>query len=650
VRYVIIGAGAVGGTIGALLVESEHDVVLVARGAHLRALRETGLRLATPRGVTTSFIPTIAGPDEIDLRADDVLLLCVKSQDTAAALAGWADRPVAGGGVAADVLPVVCAQNGVENERIALRRFARVYGMSVMLPAGHVEPGLVTAVSDPVVGVLMIGRYPSGTDQTATHIAADLSASRLVAPIIPDIQRWKYAKLLRNLGNAIDAVCGTLGDDPDVGRLRDLAVQEATAVLAAAGIEGVGDAEQDRYRSLLRSGDVPQSPRGGGSSWQSLARGTGTIESDYLNGEIVLIARLNDLPAPVNSRLQRLARQAATAGRAPGSVTAGQILADLQLNGAASLRIDSDDHRPNADHWPSTTPAPGWKSGWMRRFAQVDVFTTQAGFGNPVAVVLDAEGMDDEAMARFANWTNLSETTFVLPTTTTGADYRVRIFTPTEELPMAGHPTLGTCRALLDAGVIPDRDQWIQETAAGLIEIRRDQDDGLSFRAPTALISDSPLELAVLAQVLGGVEPADPMLIEIGPRWLTGRLDLATLDTLQVDPVLFLQTLPPTLSTGINLYAVDDDRQVHVRSFFDGGGVLVEDPVCGSGNAAVGAHLLRTGHADDVPATYQARQGRHRGRDGRIQVTPGERVWVGGQAVTVITGTLADSRVPVLDS
>jgi len=273
------------------------------------------------------------------------------------------------------------------------------------------------------------------------------------------------------------------------------------------------------------------------------------------------------------------------------------------------------------------------------------VFTARAGFGNPVAVVLDAEGLDDAEMARFANWTNLSETTFVLPATEAGADYRVRIFTPTEELPMAGHPTLGTCRALVDLGVIEDRGHWVQECGAGLIEIRRSEDGALRFRAPEPVVSAAPIELDALRRVLGGAVPADPMLIEVGPRWLTGRLDLDDLDDLRIDPVDFLRTLPPKLAVGITLYAVDDEQTVHVRSFFDGGGVLTEDPVCGSGNAAVGVHRLRTSGPADRPAAYSARQGRHRGRDGRIQVTlpgdgDGERVWVGGPAVTVITGTV----------
>jgi 2-dehydropantoate 2-reductase len=186
VRYVIIGAGAIGGSLGALLDETGRDVVLVARGAHLRALRETGLRFATPAGVSTQMVTAIGGPDELHLQPDDVLVLGVKSQDTEAALAAWAGRPVAGGGVAADRLPLICAQNGVENERVALRRFAQVYGMSVLLPSSYLEPGLVTAVSDPVVGVLMLGRYPDGVDAVAEKIAAELSLPRLVTTPVPE--------------------------------------------------------------------------------------------------------------------------------------------------------------------------------------------------------------------------------------------------------------------------------------------------------------------------------------------------------------------------------------------------------------------------------------------------------------------------------
>jgi PhzF family phenazine biosynthesis protein len=281
----------------------------------------------------------------------------------------------------------------------------------------------------------------------------------------------------------------------------------------------------------------------------------------------------------------------------------------------------------------------------MRRFAQVDVFTEVPGLGNPVAVVIDAEGLNYLTMGRIAAWTNLSETTFVLPPTEAGADYRVRIFTPRQELPMAGHPTLGTCRALLDAGLLEEtRDVWVQQTAAGPIEIRREE-GRLRFAAPPAKVREPHVPAADLGEALGGVTVADPLVIDVGPHWLTARVSLGELDALRPDGARLLGEIAPKEDAWPNLYAVDDEGTVHVRSFFDDGAGLVEDPVCGSGNAAVGNHLLRTGHAGDVAPVYRSRQGRHRGRDGRIEVRleggPDQRVWVGGPAVTVVSGTIA---------
>jgi PhzF family phenazine biosynthesis protein len=299
---------------------------------------------------------------------------------------------------------------------------------------------------------------------------------------------------------------------------------------------------------------------------------------------------------------------------------------------------------PLPGDWPSKLSVVDGSLKGMRRFAQVDVFTASPGLGNPVAVVLDAEGLDDEAMALLARWTNLSETTFVLPPSSDAADYRVRIFTPSTELPFAGHPTIGTCQALIDAGVLSGPAtggaEWVQECAAGLITIRRADDGTLSFAAPSAKVSGSPMTDVLLERILG-VTPSDPLVVDVGPRWLTGRISLAELDGLVLDAPTFLQTLDEKAVIGINLYAVDDERQVHVRSFFDADNALTEDPVCGSGNVAVGVHLIETGRTADVPSVYQARQGSHRGRDGRITVSLGDTIWVGGHAVTVISGTIA---------
>jgi 2-dehydropantoate 2-reductase len=195
VRYIVIGAGAIGGAIGGRLFESGHEVVLVARGPHLGALRAHGLRLATPAGTSTLRIPAVGGPGELELRDGDALLLAVKTQDAEAALAEWAWQPVRGGTVAADSLPVVCAQNGVASERFALRRFRRVYGMCVWLPATYLEPGTVEAQGAPLAGLLHIGRYPSGTDAIATRIGGDLAGGGFLAPVTAEVMRWKYGKL-----------------------------------------------------------------------------------------------------------------------------------------------------------------------------------------------------------------------------------------------------------------------------------------------------------------------------------------------------------------------------------------------------------------------------------------------------------------------
>jgi 2-dehydropantoate 2-reductase len=176
-RYIIIGAGAIGGTIGARLFQSGHEVVLVARGAHHAAIRDGGLRFATPASQVTLPVPVVAGPGELTLRGDDVLITAVKTQDAVAALDAWAWQPVTGGSVAAESLPVFCAQNGVAGERLALRRFRNVYGVCVWRPATHLEPGSVEAQGAPMTGLLPVGRYPAGVDETAAQVAGDLAGS-----------------------------------------------------------------------------------------------------------------------------------------------------------------------------------------------------------------------------------------------------------------------------------------------------------------------------------------------------------------------------------------------------------------------------------------------------------------------------------------
>ncbi|OQQ18928.1 2-dehydropantoate 2-reductase [Streptomyces sp. M41(2017)] len=326
-RYIIIGAGAVGGAVGGRLAEAGHEVVLAARGAHLAALRADGLRLVTPEGPRVHRLPTVAGPAELgELRADDVLVLTVKTQDGAAALGEWGAAPVAGGGSAAERLPVVCAQNGVESGRLALRRFRRVYGVCVWLPATFVEPGTVAAAGSPLTGILHLGRYPDGTDDTVRRIAADLETAHFEAPVVPDVARWQYAKLLGNLANAIEAVSGVLTSEAGL-ELFTRVRAEGTAVLDAAGIAYAGEEEQAEARGdKITFKPFDGSPRRGGSSWQSLDRGTGTIEADYLNGEIALLGRLHGVPTPLNDLLQRLANTFARERRPAGSMPVTELV------------------------------------------------------------------------------------------------------------------------------------------------------------------------------------------------------------------------------------------------------------------------------------------------------------------------------------
>ena len=316
----IHGAGGVGGVIAARLHQSGHDVVAIARGAHLEAWRANGgLRVQDPDRDEVVDVPVVGHPSETTISSGDVVILAMKGQDTVGALGDLAAH-------APHDIAIVCAQNGVANEREALRRYELVYGVCVMFPAAFVEPGIVQAQSSPVAGILDIGRYPHGIDDIADTVAAALSKSTFVSEPVVDVMRLKYTKLLMNLGNSIQAVVAPGGTGPLYERARE----EGEAVLRAAGIAFASqDEDAERRGDILQMKPIAGAMRGGGSSWQSLARGTGTIESDLLNGEIVLLGRLHDVPTPVNALFQRLAKEAARDGKPPGHVTADEALALL---------------------------------------------------------------------------------------------------------------------------------------------------------------------------------------------------------------------------------------------------------------------------------------------------------------------------------
>jgi PhzF family phenazine biosynthesis protein len=271
----------------------------------------------------------------------------------------------------------------------------------------------------------------------------------------------------------------------------------------------------------------------------------------------------------------------------------------------------------------------------LRPFRQVDVFTSEPYRGNPVAVVLDAEGLSSEAMQQFAHWTNLSETTFVLPPSEPGADYRVRIFTASMELPFAGHPTLGTCHAWLEAGGQPAQaDVITQQCTAGLIPIRRTP-EGLAFAAPP-LLRDGPVDEPLLERIaavlgIGRADIVDASWADNGPGWVAVLLASA-------EAVLALRPGRAGLDLGVvGPYPPGSPCAFEVRAFAGPAEEPVEDPVTGSLNAAIAPWLLRTGRAS---APYVVSQGTVLGRSGRVHISAGQdgTIWVGGGTVTCVSG------------
>lgn len=319
-RYIVLGAGGVGCAVGGMLHLAGAPVVLIARGDHLEALRRDGLSLATPSRSWTLAMATAASPRELVFEARDVVLLCTKSQDSAAALADLAS-------CAPRETPIVCAQNGVANEALAAALFERVYGLMVFAPVGFTDPGRVTLHSEPVLGALDVGSYPTGADALVREIVGDLSHAGFDARVEPRIMRLKYGKLLTNLANVLQALGAGPGIDP---LLVAMVLSEATACYQTAGIEYATIEEIFLRAEALCDLPVGGARRGGGSTWQSLSRGTGTIETEYLNGEIVRLGERHGVATPLNRNLTKLAQRAAAEGWRPGSLSRAQLAAALE--------------------------------------------------------------------------------------------------------------------------------------------------------------------------------------------------------------------------------------------------------------------------------------------------------------------------------
>lgn len=298
-RYVVIGAGALGGLLAAELHSNGIDSVLVARGAHGDAIRSGGLRIRRPHGVDVVDVPVVSGPAEVTLEPSDVLVLAVKAQDVEDVLQTWSWLPVTGGGVAAD-LPVLTLQNGLATEDAVLRRFREVYAATAWIAASHLTAGEVVSPSWPTVGIIWLGRHGAGTDERAARLAADLRVAGFAAEAVPDVARWKAHKLRGNITNGLDLFAG---DDADLATAGELLVAELDAVYAAAGIDPVDPPAEISELPTLRIDPVPGHEHRR-STWQSFARGAGS-EIDFLNGEVVLLGRLHGVATPVNEAVQR---------------------------------------------------------------------------------------------------------------------------------------------------------------------------------------------------------------------------------------------------------------------------------------------------------------------------------------------------------
>lgn len=321
---VVYGAGAIGGVIAARLRLAGFEVTAVARGEHLRTIRSDGLTLVTQADTSTVALPTAANAGEVDWTSTPIVVLAVKSHQTAAALDDLgAHAPVD--------TPVFVAQNGVANESAVLRRFSDVYGIAVLVSAAHLEPGVVVQQSHPVAGILDLGRYPHGRDDLAEQVTAAFRAAQFLSEARDAIMAWKYRKLIANLGNGVTAAYRS---GPEADELVTLARAEAEQVLVDAGIQVVSAERDAQRRGEFLRGRARDDYFG--STWQSVARGHTDVETDWFNGEIALQARLLGRSAPVNELIQRVTADHARHGRTVRSLDAAVALAEVASRHASA--------------------------------------------------------------------------------------------------------------------------------------------------------------------------------------------------------------------------------------------------------------------------------------------------------------------------
>ena len=321
-RFIIYGAGAVGGVVGGLLELSGADVMLIGREGNVEAINEHGLRVVTRNGNHTVRLPAFTTPLQINFKSTDVVFLCVKSQDTEGAIREL--YSVVKG------IPVFCFQNGVRNEEIVSKYFTRVY--AVMVKAGSVftKDGEVTARSEPP-GRFVIGRYPEGTDALAEAVATKLRKAGYEVMVTPEIMPYKWGKLMDNLNNAVGAITNATGEE--ASRIVQAAQNEGKEILAEAGIRWIPTVESSDQGTKIAqrtSNDSFDTPLG--STWQSLFRRQGTVETEFLNGEIVRVAEKLGKRAPINETLLRITTEMAANRDLPGKYTPAELIKLLNMD------------------------------------------------------------------------------------------------------------------------------------------------------------------------------------------------------------------------------------------------------------------------------------------------------------------------------
>lgn len=331
-RHIVIGAGAVGAILAARLHEAHLPYVLVGRGENLRVIRDEGLRYIVHGEQRRIVVKAVDDPAAVTLTPDDVLVFAVKTQDLESAARVWAWQPV-GRSTASEELPAVSVQNGLDADRILLRRFRTVIGGSLLTPAQHLEPGVVRSGALGPPGVLTLGPVgsPGADPETVERIAAELRGAGYLVEVRADIDRWKAAKILHSVKNGVEVLSGS---DEDRQSLAELLAAEAREVLAAAGYDPAAPDERTIDLSAFRhdpsSGIVP----GRQSTWQSVSRGVPN-EADFLNGEIVLLGRLTGVATPANAALQAHLGRAWLLGLGPGELRAEDVLAAVPARSRA---------------------------------------------------------------------------------------------------------------------------------------------------------------------------------------------------------------------------------------------------------------------------------------------------------------------------